>query len=364
MTTILFRYLLAELTRTWLVITGVFSVLTLGLGLSKYVARAAAGQIPVDTVFRLALDTLIKNLEIVLPVAIFLAILLVLGRLCRDNEMMALFACRSGIWRVYKPILAFAVAGAILAGGISNVAKPYAERSMHALEQQNVVSMIQSLSPGQFRSFRNGDMTFYGGRRTQSGGLAEIFIQLDQTPESNKSRPVVIHAKRATQRTNSETGRVVFVLHDGWRYEGVAGKADFRIVRFDEYGIQVKPGQASPSDSFNTKSTLYLMASNDPDAIADWQIRLSVPLSIIILALLALPIGQVPPRAGRYGRIVLGIVLCVFYVNGINLASTAIKSGAVSAWVGVWWVHLIVLGLACVLMARQQGWFYLSRHAR
>lgn len=357
MTTIIFRYLLAELGRTWLIITGVFSLLTLGLGLSKFIARAAAGAIPVDTVLRLALSAAVKNLEIVLPVAAFLAILLVLGRLCRDNEMTALFACRSGLWRVYQPILAFAVAIACLAGVISIIAKPYAERSMDTLLQKNTVSMIQSLASGQFRSFQNGRMTFYAGRRTDKGGLADIFIRLRQSPESGKTVPVIIRAERATQQTNPRTSRVVFVLHDGWRYEGQPGTANYRIVRFDEYGLQVQPGEPTASDSFNTRSTAYLMASSDPDAIANWQVRLSVPISVLILALLALPIGQVPPRTGRYGRIVIGIVLCVFYVNGINLAATAIKSGAVSAWVGVWWVHAVALIFALVLLVREQGWF-------
>jgi len=334
--------------------------LTLGLGLSKFIARAAAGKIPVNTVLQLAFDALIKNFEIVLPVAAFLGILLVLGRLCRDNEMTALFACRSGMWRIYKPILVFALVMAVLAGAISMVAKPYAERSMDALVQQNMKSLIQSLSPGQFQTFRHGRLTFYAGHRNANGDLADIFIRLRKPPQNSQSAPIVIRAKRATQRTNPRTGRVIFVLHDGWRYQGRPGAANYRIVRFAQYGIQVKPGQAHTSNSYNTRSTPYLMSSSDPDAIADWQIRVSVPLSVLILALMAVPIGQVPPRSGRYGRIVMGIVLCVMYVNSINLAATAIKSRTVSAWIGVWWVHAVALGFTLILLARQQGWLNLT----
>lgn len=362
--TIIFRYLLAELTRTWLVITGVFSVLTLGLGMAKFIARAAAGEVPVGAVAQLALAALIKNLEIVLPVAIFLAILLVLGRLCRDNEMAALFACRSGFWRICKPVLLFALATALLAGVVSNFGKPYAERSIHALSQKNAATMIQSLRPGQFHSFRDGRMTFYAGGDATDGSLTNIFIHLANAPAGNRSAPVVIRAERARQRTDPETGRVIFVLEEGWRYEGRPGAADYQIVHFDEYGIQIRPGRTTPSDSFDTRSTLFLIASSDPDATADWQIRMSVPLAVLILALIALPLGQVPPRAGRYGRIVIGTILCFIYINGINLAATGIKTGVVPPWIGVWWVHVIALGLALVLLARQQGWFVSAGYNR
>lgn len=362
--TIIFRYLLAELTRTWLVITGVFAVLTLGLGMAKFIARAAAGDIPVGAVAHLALAALIKNLEIVLPVAVFLAILLVFGRLCRDNEMAAWFACRSGFWRICKPVLVFALATALLAGVVSNLGKPYAERSINTLSQKNAASMIQSLTPGQFHSFRDGRVTFFAGGTAADGSLTHIFIRLGNTPADNRSVPVVIRAKHARQRTDPKTGQVIFVLENGWRYEGRPGAANYRVVHFDEYGIQVRPGHAAPSDSFNTKSTLFLIKSSDPDATADWQIRLSVPLAILILAMIALPLGQVPPRAGRYGRIVIGTILCVVYVNGINLAATGIKAGLVPPWIGVWWVHVVALGLALILLARQQGWFATPEYNR
>ena len=105
----------------------------------------------------------------------------------------------------------------------------------------------------------------------------------------------------------------------------------------------------------DSMSTWALMQSDRGEEIAVWQTRVSVPLSIIILALIALPIGRVPPRAGRYGRIVVGILFFVVYLNLVRLSGEAIESDLLLPIIGEWWVHIIVLGIAIYLIARESG---------
>ena len=133
MTGIIFRYLFAEVGRTWLVVAGVLVFLTLGLGFARFIADAAAGELPVNTVLELALFKLVENLEIVLPVSMLLGVLLTLGRLCRDNEMAALFAGGAGLREVYTPFIVVALLVATLAGTMSIVAAPHAERALARL---------------------------------------------------------------------------------------------------------------------------------------------------------------------------------------------------------------------------------------
>lgn len=357
MPSVIFRYLFKEVARTWLVVAGVLIFLTLGLGFARFIADAAAGELPVDTVLTLALFKAIENMEIVLPVSMLLAALLTLGRLCRDNEMAALFAGGAGLRTVYRPFIVLSIIVAVIAGAASIVGAPKAERAMAQIGAAGATALLRTLSPGRFQKFLDGDAVFYAGRRDSDDNLRDVFIRVQRDGRDNEPTQTVVTADRAREQTDPETGRVTLVLDDGWRYEGYPGRADYRVIKFAEHGVQLVPAQAEVDAKVEARGILSLMASDDPDAIAEWQTRVSVPLSILILTLLAMPVGRVPPRAGRYARVIAGILLCVIYVNAIHLASVAVEDGTLAPIIGVWWVHGIVLVTAMVLILREQGVF-------
>lgn len=363
MTRVIFRYLFAEALRTWLVVTGVLLFLTLGLGLSRFIGDAAAGELPVDTVLSLAAFSTVENLEIVLPVSVLLGVLLTLGRLCRDNEMSALFAGGAGLGTVYRPFMTLALIVALIAGALSLFAAPRAERAMETLGAATATSAIESLSPGRFRTFLDGDAAFYAERRDDEGNLRNVFIRVERDGEDGEPTETVITADRARQQRDEDTRRVTLVLDDGWRYEGRPGRADYRAVQFAEHGVEVAPPAPEVSGDVETMSVPMLLARDGPEAAAEWQTRVSVPISIVILALLALPIGRVPPRAGRYARVIAGILFYVIYVNAVHLVAVSVGEGRLPALLGVWWVHAAVFAVAVALVMREQGVFA-QRHRR
>ncbi len=361
---VVFRYLFTEAARTWLLVIGVLLFLTLGLGLSRYIADAAAGQVPVNTVLELAGLSVVKNLEIVLPASLLLALLLAIGRLCRDNELTALFAGGAGLAVVYRPFFALALALALLSGTLSLFAAPRAELAMERLATQSLASAIASLAPGRFVTLAHGKIVFYARQRGADGALRHVFLRVIRHHGAGQPTQIVITARKAREQVAADTRQVTLILDDGWRYEGVPGQADYRIIKFGEHGIQLHPPIAQPGARVDTQPTAQLLGSHDPDAIAEWQKRVSVPISMLILTLLALPLGRTPPRAGRYGRVVVGVLLYVVYVNAIQLARHAVENQALPAVVGVWWVHGLVAALAVGLALREQGFFARLRARR
>lgn len=352
---VVFRYLFGESLRTWLAVVGVLLFLTLGMGLSRFIGDAAAGNIPVNTVLGLAFFSALENLQIVLPVSILLAILLVVGRLCRDNELTALLAGGVSLGTVYRPFFALALAVAVFSGVLSIIVAPRAELAMDRLGAHSAASMIESLAPGRFTTVMDGKVAFYAQGRDPDGNLSHVFLRVTRKGDHGQPTRIVITARRAREQVDPATRRVTLILDDGWRYDGVPGKADYRVIRFGTYGMQVHPPLARAQDKVDTQRIGCLLASDDPGAEAEWQKRFSVPLSILILTLLALPLGRAPPRSGRYGRVIVGILLYVIYVNAIHLASVALENDTVPAVVGVWWVHGLVLALAVLLVLRDGG---------
>lgn len=353
MPSIIFRHLFGEAAKTWLLITAVLVFLTLGIGLSRFIGDAAAGQVPVNTVATLAILSVVSNLDIVMPISVLLAVMLVVGRLCRDNEMAALMAGGAGLAVIYRPFITLATLVALFAGTMSIIVAPHAQHEMNRLGAQTAANAVQTVTPGRFASFDSGRVSFYAESRDDQGRLHHVFVRVLQQHEPD--RQTIVTAASARQSINAQHA-VTLVLSDGWRYEGVPGQADYRIIHFSKHGVRLSPPQSINDNDYDAKSTLALMQSNDGKAISKWQTRFSVPLSILILALIALPIGRVPPRAGRYGRVTVGILFFVFYLNLVRLSGQAIESGLLPPAIGEWWVHIVVLAIAVALIARENGW--------
>lgn len=93
---------------------------------------------------------------------------------------------------------------------------------------------------------------------------------------------------------------------------------------------------------------------------AELQWRISIPLAALILAMLAVPLSYASPREGRFAKIALAIVIYIPYANLLVLCRKWISSGSLPSWIGLWPVHLCMLGLLVFLLARRLGWRWLS----
>ncbi|MCA1798164.1 MAG: LptF/LptG family permease [Xanthomonadaceae bacterium] len=99
MLTTLDRYLLKEVIQTWAAVTVVLLLIMLSSRFARYLGEAAAGQLPADVVFTLLSLTSIHYMTVLVPVSLFLAVMLMLGRLYKDSEMAAMMACGIGYGR-------------------------------------------------------------------------------------------------------------------------------------------------------------------------------------------------------------------------------------------------------------------------
>lgn len=358
---VVFRYLFSETVRTWLIIASVLVVLTLGLGLSRYIGAAAEGRLPVDTVAMITVLSIARAFDIIMPFSVLLALMLVVGRLCRDNEMAALMAGGAGLSAVYRPFILLAVGVAVFSGVMSIVVTPVAQKKINQLGAKSAANALQAITPGRFASFDGGRVTFYARSRDDDGVLHHVFIRVLQTHEG-RPKQIIVTAQTAHQVLDEKQG-VTLVLNDGWRYDGEPGQADYRMIQFREHGIRLQQNGAVEKHDIDAMSTLELIQRDDNKSKAKLQTRFSVPLSIIILALIALPIGRAPPRSGRYGRIILGILFFVIYLDLVRLSGQAVENGLLPAWIGEWWVHILVFGIAVFLIARENGIFVRRRRS-
>ncbi|MCG8433646.1 MAG: LptF/LptG family permease, partial [Gammaproteobacteria bacterium] len=137
--------------------------------------------------------------------------------------------------------------------------------------------------------------------------------------------------------------------------------SEFQKVRFVEHGINLQPSQPDyTSKSREGAPTRELLGSKDLRDVAELQWRLSSPLLALILTLLAVPLARANPREGRYGKFITAVLVYVVYSNLLGVAQVWIERAAIPPWIGLWFVHLLVIAVAAALLLKQNGWRHFS----
>ncbi len=352
---ILDRYIFREVAGAGLGVTAVLLFIMLTNQFALVLGQVVKGDLPKDAVFQVIGLTGLQYLTLLVPISLFLAIMMAMGRLYRDSEFPAMMACRIGPGGVYRPLAWLVVPVCAL---IAWIAVDLGPRAMATVEQISVEARRQadlaSVEPGKFTKGGDDRSVVYVEKVNANGQFANVF--LERRTESGEIAVVV--AKRGEQTTSADQNSRFIVLHEGRRYDGVPGSPEFRVVEFAEHGIpyhlpeareaQLKP----PAQPFAT-----LLRVRDARSVAEMQWRIGVPLTTLILALLAVPLSRSRPRQGRYGKIMIGLLVFIIYFNLLAASKAWIEQGVLPGIIGLWWVHGTMLLLALFLLAWQNNIF-------
>ncbi len=344
------RYIFREALGSWFLVTAVLLFILLSNQFAEVLADAAANRLPRDAVFLVLGLSSLQYLTILAPLGLFLGLMLALARLNSDSEMAALMACGIGPGRLMGPLLLLA---SMLFVGLSWIALeqgPAAVRTIEGLELRAKQELeLGFLQAGRFTTPDGGDTVIYAREVRDDGRIGDVFIQ-----RRKDDLVTVVLAATGERQRDEQDGYQTFVLYDGKRYEGVPGQREFRVVEFAEHGIPLVLQSAEvPEPELEAIPTLTLLRSDSPELRAELHWRAAAPVSLLVLALLAVPLSRSQPREGRFGRIAIGILVYIVYSNLLAVARLWLERGVVPEWVGLWWVHALVLGVALALLAKQ-----------
>lgn len=317
-------------------------------GFVRLLGRVAAGSIPADVVLPLVGLELLRVLGLLMPPAFFMAVLYVIGRMYRDSEMTALATCRVGTYRIYRAVFAAALPVAIASGVLVMFLLPLANQWIDVLRNaRSDVSELAGISAGQFNEYSRGDLVLYiESFSDDRSRLHNIFVQHRQGEKLG-----IVRAEEGYHYVDAPTGDRFIVFRDGHRYEGTAGTSEFSISDFDEYGVRVRRSEIEARvPPRKARPTPVLAASDDVKDQAELQYRLVVPLSVLAFTLVSVPLGRSMPRQGIAGRLVLAILVYFVFTNLQRAASTWMENGTTPAWLGLWWVPLLMVLLAGALI--------------
>lgn len=353
------RYIFREAFGSWLVVMAVLFLIFMTNQLADILGDAAADRLPRDAVLAIFGLTALRYLMLLTPITAFLGVTLALARLNRDGELAALSACGVGSSRLLVPVGAFVFLLAVGLTWLAFVMTPAATRRIEEIRfnaEQNVE--LAAIEAGKFTTPDSGATVLYA-HEVVGDELRNVFLQTQRD-----DRVSVVLAERGRRLVDPETGEQSFAFHGGRLYEGVPGERQFFVLEFDEQLVPIRPDEQSEFvEAAAAKPTLDLVRSAALADRAELHWRAGFPLSLFVLALLAVPLSRTSPREGRYARLGIALFVYLIYTNLLSLGRIWVERGVVADEVGLWWVHAVVALLGLWMLAREGGWFVRARVA-
>lgn len=351
--TILSRYVFRAVLRQVVLVSTVLLLIVVVLQFTRMLARAAAEHFPTDLLWMIVAWGAAQNVAVIVPIGLSLGIVLSLGKLCEDHEIAAMEACGAGGPRIWTPIVLLVVFTAGLLAWLTLVYNPHA--AAQADMQKGLalrLGMYLTPHPGEFRSFAGGQFVLYASKVDESGLMESVFAHhLGPDGES------VAVARSARIERSYQGVPIAILLKDGTTYQFLDKRLRQRIVRFSEQrvGLNVSTEQQGPLRTDATP-TRTLLGSSEPKQIAELHGRLALPIMALVLGCIAIPLGRLRPRQGRYARAGVLVLIYFVYTNLTTAGQNWIASSRTPPSLGLWWVHGAIAAVAIAAWVAPGWW--------
>ncbi len=356
----LHRYVFLQVLGPFAAGLGLFTFILLIARIMKLVELVVNRGVPLGQVLLLFSYILPAFLEVTVPMALLLAILMAIGRMSADSEVIAMRASGLSLYQITVPIAAFAVVIFVASMGLS----------LHARAWGNA-----QLKTGIFELARTR-ATAGLTEHVFNDDFAGLVIYVEEIePPGTELRRILISDRRAPDQENTviaTSGTLVadedaqtlhLRLKDGVTFTNDAANREFHKTDFKEYDVLLDLsealGQLETRDRTPNEIPLAeLSAIIDERELADESSvterielarRHAVPFAALIFPLLAVPLGLQPVRAVRSRGLAVSLVIILVYylllTGGDALAANEVLPVQLSIW-----MPNAILGTAGVLL--------------
>jgi lipopolysaccharide export system permease protein len=229
---------------------------------------------------------------------------------------------------------------------ISPWAAQMAAQYISKLEQRDDVSRV---TPGVFGETANRTRVFFVESISgDSSAVQNIFVSSVQQTKSGVSM------SRSGHTETAPNGDRFIVLEQGRRYEGAPGDPEYRVTEFDRYAarIELKEGK-EVTPTHKNLPTWALITNPTHQNLGELLWRVGIPISALVLVMLAIPMSFVNPRAGRSVNLLFALLTYIVYSNLLSVSQARVAQGRMDFGVGWWLVHAGMIALLVFMFARR-----------
>ena len=345
----------------------VFSHALLGLGIFSFVFFVPQLVRLMDLVVRhsaswetlgiLFLCTLPGIISFTLPMGVLVGVLIALGRMSADSELIAMSALGLGRRRLLVPIGIIAVGATLITFCMTTWLGPLSVRTFRELEERLRTGQASfQVAPRVFDERFPHFVLYVNDIDSAATRWKGVFLAGSDAKDVSR----LTLAEEAIVIADRNEGKLELHLRNGSVHEfSLNEPGNYSLSAFAERdlpvearGVEAGPASEPPIPGRTMRTLLRERGAGARDASVEIQRRLSFPFACISFALLAVPLGARPRRGGRAAGFLITLLLISGYYLTFTVGAGFARQGLAPVWVGIWSANVLTAALGLFLLPR------------
>lgn len=357
---IFFWYIFKELLSSFALGLLIFTFVLLMNRILRLMDMVINKGIGIGEVSTLLLFLLPSLLVLTIPMSILLAVLIVLGKLSADSEIIAMKASGISLYQMLPPFALLCILGFLVTNLLTLYLLPkgnYAFKDY--ITELATKHSGASLEEGVFNDAFEGMVIYINKFNREENRINGILVSDRRDPEFQN----VIVAKDGIILAEPENAGVIFRLFNGSLHRLDHRSKSYHYALFDTYEMNVKLEgsgeerklkyrELSIKDLFKLSSEREKTKKSSTRINAEIHQRFAFPFACLVFGLLGVPLGVYWRRGGRSYGFVLSIVIVFLYYLFLNIGENLAKSGYLFAFMGIWMPN-VILGVLGIYLFRK-----------
>lgn len=361
---ILDRYLLRELVVPFVLGIAVFTSVLLIVRILKLMDLVVNRGVPLAQMALIFSYIVPAFLELTVPMALLLAVLVAFGRLSSDSELIALSAAGTSFLRLLRPVFVFASTVAAATFILSTVARPWGNTMLRAgLYEIARDRATAGIRPKVFSDEFTGLVIYVDRVETTTDNLQGILIADTRDPDMHNT----IYAQRGWLLGSENHRALTLRLENGGIYS--AGRpGGYQATRFTTYDIALnidnalsqtrnRPKDPAEMTLRELRATIEKKTANGEPTLlehAEVQRKFSVPFACLVFASLGVPLGIQSNRSAHSRGLSVSLILIFSYYLLLTLGQNLGERGELPVWLGVWLPNIVLSVLGAMLLSQRR----------
>jgi lipopolysaccharide export system permease protein len=360
---IVHRYIFREILVPFVFGLTVFTFVLLIARLLRLIELVVNRGVPVMNILRLITYIMPAFLEVTVPMAMLLAVLIAFGRLSADSELIALRSSGLSLYQLVPPVATFVLLTMLATAWLSFTARPWGNRSLKtALFDIAKTRATAGIKPQVFNDDFAGLVIYTETVDPTTDRLHNVLISDERDAEQHNR----IFAREATMVSDPTQQTVTLRLRDGFihtmdSHDGAEYQTDFQTY---DVNLDLRQAFGNGQDQDQDPQGLTLgqlraaiatKQANGQSAaseLVEYHRKFSIPFACVVFGLVAVPLGVQPARGAKSRGFAVSLAMIFVYYVLLSAGQAMATQSMIPAVVGLWLPNVAFVGAGSYLFVR------------
>ena len=366
---IVHRYIFRELVIPFLFGLSVFTFVLLIARLLRLIELVVNRGVPATNILRIFAYIVPAFLEVTVPMAMLLAIIVAFGRLSADSEMVAFRSSGLSLYQLITPVVIFVTLAGLITAGLTLWARPWGNRSLRSALFEIARTRASAGIRQQVFNDEFPGLVIYAEEIDATTDVLRHVLISDDRDEKQRNH---IFAREGVMLSDTATETVTLRLRDGFIQTSDSRRGTEYQTDFQSYDVSLDlrralagseererdPKEMALGELRQTIATKRAAGTATGLESAEYHRRMSLPFACLVFGLAAVPLGIQPARGVRARGFAVSIVLIFFYYILLSAGQALAEQRLLPAVVGLWLPNVVFLVFGAYLFrqaARERG---------